>query len=119
VRQNAVPDSRKPTWSHRFELPRGVPAGLSAMLKLLTQVLSLRRVSKLDVAIALDWYKQVEDGVKPGDWENTKVGDLVHRGKYYRLTPWRQASALNKLVDLTVAFVREHPLYANAEYVLS
>ncbi|XVV11784.1 phosphoribosyltransferase [Actinoplanes sp. CA-131856] len=119
ARPVAVPASRQPTWSHRFEMARGLPSGLTPMLKLLTDVLSMRRAPKLDVAIAFDWYKKVEEDIDPHDWANTYVGGLVHRGKYYRLTPWRQATALTKLVDLTVDFIRAHPLYANVEYVLS
>lgn len=53
------------------------------LLDALTGVLTLPCAAGVDYALALDWTKQPIDGLDARSWPNTRIGDLVHRGKYW------------------------------------
>jgi hypothetical protein len=120
VVQVVLPNRRAGEWTHRLEMRRGVPEGLVALLDQLKGVLTLPRSKYLDVAIALDFYKVPPEGDEQRDkWDNTEVGGLVHRAKYYRFSPYRQRRAQAELVARTARFVRGHPLYSSAGSVIA
>lgn len=67
-------------------------------------------------ALALDWYKVIEEDVDPNDWDYTEVGRLVHDAKYKH---WTRAgrSAMDDLVDRLCAVIQAHPLMREATAV--
>jgi adenine/guanine phosphoribosyltransferase-like PRPP-binding protein len=59
------------------------------LLGTLRDVLTLPCPASLDYALALDWTKQPVDGTEARLWPETRVGDLVRRGKYWYKDPQR------------------------------
>jgi hypoxanthine-guanine phosphoribosyltransferase len=69
-------------WTHRYPLSRPLTNPEEAFLGLLGHVLTLRVGPPNIVAVALDWYKDPKSNEDPNLWANTRVGELVHQGKY-------------------------------------
>ncbi|MEV6812387.1 phosphoribosyltransferase [Micromonospora sp. NPDC051296] len=114
-----VPPGRRSEWSHRFFFESGPPDSLTGMLDFLKKYLTLTATPRLDFAVAFDWYKKPEDGVEPNQWKNTTVGELVYRGKYYKLNPIAQRRALTQLATGTAKAIAIHPLYSSATTVIT
>jgi hypothetical protein len=79
-----VPAERADEFDKCLQWRNGVPDAARELIDLLTEGLVLPTGDNmLDLAIALDWYKIIEDGVDPMDWKNTPPGQLVAKAKYY------------------------------------
>ncbi len=116
----SLPDSARPTWTHVLTAPGRLRTNVAEFLDLLKIVVSLPSPVNINVALALDWYKQPVDGVDPYHWPNTELGDLVHRGKYlYRADADRQAEVGRDLVGRVCGVIDKHFLLRRAEIVLN
>lgn len=95
---------------------------VNALLKLLSRILTVRCTDNVDYALALDWYKTAVECVAPQDWENTRVGDLVSRGKY--LYSRRAEDVLKRkecgreLVHKLIEVINEHPLLRHVHGII-
>ena len=110
-----------PQWTHWLWGPGGSPSpDTHALVTLLGEVLTLPAAPNLDFAITLDWYKVPEDGV-PGDrWANSRLGQLVHRGKYwYKADPDGQRTVGLPLVADLLGIIQRHPVLRRANRVAS
>jgi pyrimidine operon attenuation protein/uracil phosphoribosyltransferase len=106
-------------WTHCLGAA-GIPdARVGELADLLSEVLTLPRLSPIELAIALDWYKIPADDVESRDWRNTLDGSLVHMGKYWTSTPEAMARAGRMLVRRLVAAVHRHPALASANAVVA
>lgn len=113
-----VPEDLAATVSHSLYFDAGYPPELRELVNLLKEVVSIPRPASVDVAIALDWYKRVEDGVEPKDWPDTAMGQCIHYTKY-ALYPSGSTSRLKRaeLIQALATFIQKHPLYAAAAAV--
>ncbi|MCU1592155.1 MAG: hypothetical protein JWP11_3411 [Frankiales bacterium] len=111
-----VPAGLRAEWSHRLYFPDGPGPDARVLFSLLSEVLSIR-VQDVDVALALDWYKIPPD--EDHDWRNTDIGELRYRAKYYRSSPGLMRAARDDLVDLMADVMSRHPLYAQADAIVT
>jgi hypothetical protein len=74
-------------WRYKIEYEPPYSSSIHNGLEMLKTVLTLGETDEMDGAIALDFYKIPEEGVPGDQWENTEVGQLIHRGKYYSRAP--------------------------------
>lgn len=82
-------------------------------------MLTFRCPTTLDIALALDWYKEPVDGVPSSSWPNTEIGELIYRGKYrYKTDGDRQTEVGRLLMQKMSAVIREHPVLRKADVVL-
>lgn len=114
-RARPVPDSRRGTWTHRFEFPAGVPTEVRHLVSLLEEVLTLTNTPHLNCVIALDWYKVPDDELPPDQWANTDVGALINRGKYSGAMDAAGAA----LADRIAGFMQRHPLYRDCSAIVT
>jgi hypothetical protein len=108
-----------PQWTHHLWGSGGSMSPDTAVLvSLLREVLTLPAAPNLDFAITLDWYKVPEEGV-PGDrWANSRLGELVHRGKYwYKVDPDGQRAVGLPLVGALLEIIQRHPVLRQADWV--
>jgi hypothetical protein len=101
-------------WTHRYPLGRQLTEEEAGFLELLTRVLTLRLGPPVTVAIALDYYKDPSSAENPQLWANTRVGELVHQGKYAGADRAGRALAM----ELS-QFMDRHPDLRIAEAVVS
>ncbi|MEU7750129.1 phosphoribosyltransferase [Nonomuraea sp. NPDC049158] len=107
---------KKQKYTHEIEFPSGVTADALAVAAVLKEVLSLRVGDELDCAIALDWYKVPDPAVNSTAWNNTEIGDLIYKGKYYG-TGQARNEARNNLVRRMAWFINSHPLYRDSNRI--
>lgn len=101
-------------WTHRYPLLRPMTSEEVAFVELLAKVLTLRLGQPLTVAIALDYYKDPSSHEDPQQWNNTRVGDLVHQGKY-----GEDDDAGRQLATELSQFMDRHPDLRHAEVIVS
>ncbi len=101
-------------WTHRYPLSRPLTEAEEAFLGLLGHVLTLRIGSPRTVAIALDWYKDPTSNEDPMLWANTRVGELLHQGKYAA-----SDAHARELTAEMLQVIAQHPDMAQAEVVVS
>lgn len=101
-------------WTHRYPLSRALVDAEIAFLDLLGHVLTLRLGAPLRVGIALDWYKDPSSNEDPNEWANTRVGELVHQGKYLE-----SDAHARKLVAEMAQVMGKHPDLVLAQVVVS
>lgn len=105
-------------YRYRITMPDGYPPGLRETVDVLKQVLTLSYVAHVDVALALDWYKKVEDGVDSMNWQNTRAGELNNISKYRQnVSEVRQARS--ELLKILCGVIQEHRVLASCEVVMS
>ncbi|GAA1708705.1 hypothetical protein GCM10009745_65720 [Kribbella yunnanensis] len=101
---------------------KGLSVGtpINELLGTLQGVLTVPAAGGVDYALALDWTKQPVDGQAPHSWPNTRIGDLVHRGKYWYKGS-ESSSQLRQvgraLTDELVTLINQHPLLRHANVV--
>jgi hypothetical protein len=98
-------------WARALNLDRALSQSAEDFLNLLSEVLVLLAPDVLASALALDYYKVAVDGLDPAHWDNSEVGELVHRMKYWTDDPQAQESALIELSTRMAAVIERHPLY--------
>lgn len=115
-----VPSARAADYDNCLEWPQGYPPGAQDLIELLRHALTLPTGDdRIDLALALDWYKVVDAAVAPTEWRNTEAGDLVSKAKYWVSSPTvRQASA-DRLIELLAAAVSRQPAFRDAACVVS
>lgn len=101
-------------WTHRYALHRTMTSEEVAFVELLTKVLTLRLGPHVRVAIALDYYKDPSSHEDPQQWQNTRVGELVHEGKY-----GANDAAGRQLATELSQFMDRHPDLRRAEVIVS
>lgn len=101
-------------WTHRYPLERPLTDEEAAFLELLTKVLTLRLGPPVTVAIALDYYKDPSSDEDPHKWANTRVGELVNRGKYMG----SDRAGRELAIELS-QFMDRHPDLREAEAIVS
>jgi hypothetical protein len=115
TQQVEVPVELETTVSHSLYLEAGCPPQVRDLVYLLKEVVSIPAPIGVDFAIALDWYKKVEDGVDPTEWAETAMGQCIKYTKYATQPTWSTSRAKRReLIRALVGFISRHPLYANA-----
>lgn len=110
-----VPEELEVSVSHSLYFANGLPPELRELVYLLKEVVSIPAPVGVDFAIALDWYKQVEDGVDPTEWADTPMGQCIRYTKYASQPTWSTSRAKRReLIQALVGFIQNHPLYADA-----
>lgn len=90
------------------------------LLDLLRQILTVPE-SGTAYALALDRYKQPQDGVDPRLWSNTTLGQMIYRGKYllnHPLDPQRRSIGAN-LADQLCTVIEMHPLLTTIDAIIA
>jgi adenine/guanine phosphoribosyltransferase-like PRPP-binding protein len=106
-------------WTHCLGAP-GVPdARIRELADLLSEVITLPRLSAVEFAIAMDWYKVPADDIDPRKWRNTPDGERVHVGKYWTGSPQATAAAGRALVGRILGAVHRHLGLASADAVVA
>jgi predicted amidophosphoribosyltransferase len=106
-------------WTHRWEFEGTLPTEVSELINLLKEVLTLECSTELDVALALDFYKDPEeDGDGNVTWHDTESGRLVYRAKYSGSAVAREA-AWNRMADRLAGVIQRHALLRRADAVVS
>jgi hypothetical protein len=101
-------------WTYRYSLNALPSTRERDCLELLEKVVTIRPPSGVNIAIALDYYKDPDSDPDPMQWKNTKAGELVSRAKYKKAP-----GALDDLTRELVSVVRRHPLLSGCDAVLS
>ena len=116
----AVPASRADDYRYCLQWRNGFPDGARELVDLLSEALVVppRHDRRIDLAVALDWYKILDPAVSSDQWENTVVGDLIWKMKYWKDAGTRRAAA-DRLVAMLAAAVSRHPALRGAPYVVS
>lgn len=116
-----VPASRAEDYDNCLHWPGGFPSGAKELISLLQTALVLPtgHDGRLDLAMALDWYKVLDPAVAPTEWANTEAGDLVNKAKYWVSSPSIRRAAADRLIELLSAAVGRHPAYRDASSVVS
>lgn len=113
----AVRGERLREYNHCLHWHRSIPASAKKLVTLLKNTLSLPAQDKAcDLSLAIDWYKNPLDD---GEWENTEVGDIIYRAKYFRKTPTIMMAAQAQLAGRLADVVRQHPALDSAPYLVS
>lgn len=120
-RLSPVPASYAADYDNCLHWPAGLPTDARRLIGLLTEALVLPtgRDARLDLAMALDWYKVLDPAVPSSDWANTELGDLMYKAKYWVSSPSIRRAAAHELIDLLSAAVQRHPAYRDAAAVVS
>jgi hypothetical protein len=111
---------KEPTrqWLYAYLLPNGLDDPLERFLTLLADVVTIGRApAPVDHCLALDLYKTPDPTTDSSRWPNTAAGSLVNRSKYW--DPPGCVTAFQKLRTQMSRVVRDHPLLAKADSVLS
>lgn len=106
-------------WTHRVTVPAGITTEHTELLDLLKKVLILATPQHVDVALALDWYKDTSSADDPNQWKNTNAGEFIYRLKYWSLTAADRSKYLNGLVGWMSTVIGRHPLYRDALNIVS
>src|ERR1035437_3079131 len=112
------PPAHQGTPKREVDLPilpqRAAIYARAGLPELLEKVVTIRPPSGVNIAIALDYYKDPDSDPDPMQWKNTKAGELVSRAKYKKAP-----GALDDLTRELVSVVRRHPLLSGCDAVLS
>lgn len=101
-------------WTHRYPLRRAPGPDELAFVELLGKVLTLRIGPPVTVAIALDYYKDPSTHEDPQLWANTRLGELVHHGKYLA------ADAAGRQLAIELShFIDLHPDLRRSEVIVN
>jgi predicted amidophosphoribosyltransferase len=74
----------------------------------------------VDLALALDWYKDPVQGTDPRSWPNTQAGELVSSGKYrYRQQAGPQEAAGRALAAMLCDAIYRHAVLGCATVILN
>ncbi|WP_280258548.1 hypothetical protein [Nocardia wallacei] len=119
-----VPQYVQPALSGAYnrclEWPEGLPGSVLPLVNILSTGLVLPTMgSALDLALAIDWYKIVDESIASTEWSNSEAGEMVHRAKYYVNSPDLRTHARGMLIRKLVAMVVQHPALAAARYIVS
>lgn len=111
-------------WTHCLVGPGPEPPeSAQSLINVLGRVLTLPSPEHVDFAIALDWYKVAPDDDASSEWVNTRLGELVHRGKYwYSKEPWHAAIQGDHSLDLgerLAGVVDDHPVLRSVETIVA
>ena len=101
-------------WTHRYPMHRALSGDEVGFIELLTKVLTLRLGAPVSVGIALDYYKDPSSHEDPQHWVNTRIGELVHQGKYLDVD-----AAGAELSKELAQFMDRHPDLQRAEVIVN
>lgn len=104
-------------WRRAMRYDRRQRASMKSLLRVLGDSLTLHPVDELDAAMALDFYKQPEVGT--GELENTEIGELVQRMKYWKSNPSERRRAGSLLSDKLADLVADHPEFRRATAIVA
>jgi hypothetical protein len=94
-----------------------IPVAAKKLVTLLTNTLALPAQDKAcDLSLAIDWYKNPLDD---GEWENTEVGEIIYRAKYFRKTPTIMMAAQAQLAGRLADVAGQHLALDAAPYLVS
>jgi hypothetical protein len=108
-------DDQRRTWSHRIHLEGPLVHDYRAAVEILTTALTIVRRPPIDIALALDFYKDPvrgEDGATI--WRDTPAGSMVHQAKY-----WGNDKAAADLASGLVTVIGQHRLYSAADFIVA
>ncbi|MDQ0731788.1 hypothetical protein [Arthrobacter sp. B1I2] len=115
AKEVGVPEELEATVNHSLYFNEGFPPQLRDFVYLLKEVVSIPAPVGVDLAIALDWYKQVEDGLASTEWADTAMGQCIRYTKYASQPTWSTSRAKRReLIHALVGFIQGHPMYADA-----
>lgn len=114
ARRLPVREQDRGEWTHRYPMHRALKADEVGFVELLAKVLTLRLGAPVSVGIALDYYKDPSSHVDPQYWVNTRVGELVHQGKYLDVD-----AAGAELSKELAQFMDRHPDLRRAEVIVN
>lgn len=116
----AVPAPRDSEYEYCLQWRNGFPPGARELIDVLSEALALPTAKdrRVDLAVALDWYKVLDPAVPSEQWDNTAVGDRVWKMKYWSDPDARRAAA-HQLIDMLAAAASRHPALSAAPYVVS
>jgi adenine/guanine phosphoribosyltransferase-like PRPP-binding protein len=112
ARRVALAAEHRAHWTHRIHVSGPLTPAAKTTIALLQRILTLTEKPPLDVAIALDFYKDPNSHDDPKQWKDTAAGSMVYAAKY-----WGNPEALDDLADALAKVIREHHLYAGADFV--
>lgn len=112
--ERPLPDQFRPQFNRCLQLGGEPTPALKQLLELLRRVVTLPTSDELDLALALDFYKDPTSDEDPMKWVNTPAGELVNRAKY-RLS----SDAAKELVSQLTQVIQQHPDYAASDVILS
>ncbi|MEV7092969.1 phosphoribosyltransferase family protein [Amycolatopsis sp. NPDC051045] len=111
-----------PGWRRLWSNASAPTTATSTLLDLLGTFLTVTTPASVDFGLVLDWYKDPVQGVLPGAWPNTAVGELVHRGKYWykdEADAAKQRQCGLALVTQLCALINRHPLLSGFDSIAS
>lgn len=116
----ALPAARAAEYDTCLHWPDGFPEGAEQLIGLLSEALVLpTRDDRIELALALDWYKVLNPDIASTEWENTEVGQLVNKAKYWRSSPSTRRSAAHQLIDRLSVAIDRHPALSAAPSLVS
>ena len=108
-----LPPSEWDEWTHRYPLTRPLTVEEEAFLEALRRAVNLWLPPPVTTGIALDLYQDPTTSSDPVQWQKTRLGQLVHDGKYHG-----SASSLGELAQAMAAFMDAHPALAECEIIV-
>ncbi|WP_435173651.1 hypothetical protein [Gordonia hongkongensis] len=98
----------------------GVPDDCRRIASVLTTTVALRtrHLAHVDLALAVDWYKQRDPDVDSYDLKNTTVGTCVNTLKYRTSGDPRSMTEFSLLVGALTEAINRHPRYARATVIV-
>jgi hypothetical protein len=115
-----VPAPRADDYDTCLHWQDGFPEGAQELIGLLSEALVLpTRDDRIELAMALDWYKILDPNVASTEWENTEVGQLVSKAKYWKSSPSTRRSAAHQLIDTLSKAIDRHPALSVAPNLVS
>lgn len=104
-------------YSYGWLFPEGAPEDLDDVIEMLTLVLSIPAPDHVDVAVALDWYKQPNGEL---ELEHTRAGYWIFTTKHAKEPTWSNSrKSRREMIAQLVAFIETHPLYRNATAIVT
>lgn len=115
-----VPDARAAEYNTCLHWPSGFPPFAQELIEFLREGLVLPTDDdRIDLAMALDWYKVIDPNLPSTEWENTVPGQLVYKAKYWTSNPGIRRAAAGELIDMLSAAIDRHPAYRAASHIVS
>lgn len=113
-----IPAELKASVSHSLYVEKGITQAIRDLGHLLQEVVSIPCPESVDCAVAMDWYKVVDEDVDPAHWDETPMGQCIQYTKHATNPTW--SNSRRKWLELVAAlagFINRHPDYAAAQSV--
>lgn len=115
-----VPAERAADYNTCLHWPGGFPAGSRELVEVLSDCLVLPTDDhRIELAMALDWYKVIDADVPSTQWDNTVPGQLVYKAKYWVSNPPVRRAAAEQLIEMLSTAIARHPAYRASKYIVS